>query len=789
MKIIESPYKGSILPVQIQISFEKLYDFLEEKSLNKNDFYHNAANHALEEFNKYPVLKEGFTDVSLLEKYQEPIDNLMNLLFPELLQNNEIKAASIPFDFTTFKLSKRFEKIMENAGENYVLNVRDFEGDNMYILSCTFIIGFYYNYLIDFKRPFYYDIPNIHTGEIKHYRAAYNGDFFKIIKTNKAPDITQADILELLDNFENIEKWKELFPPESYILSGFGLTTLFDVTQDEMLSNLKANLLKTGADSIEGVRKNLATIYNIPDIHFGFTLFDPSSKKIKAIEKNNVTSLVLSEQHQASCSDYFCHGIMNKLVNKHEIVAISDIDRYGEATEQNDFYKNLKSKKIQSIILVPLATDGELYGIMELGSEKKYELNSINANKLHDIIPMFKIASQRAKEEHENKLESIIQENYTSIHPSVKWRFLKAAETHLNLIENGNTTTNLEEIVFENVFPLYGQSDIKGSSTARNFAIQQDLSIQLNAVIEIVKKAYDFNKLPIYNELVFRTKNHLNEINDGLKTGDEQSVTNFLTNEISPIFEHLGSLNDELKKEVDAYKKMVNPELKIVYQKRKEYENYVTVLNDKLASYIDEQQEDAQKMFPHYFERYKTDGVDFNMYIGQSLVEEKKFDKIYLQNLRLWQLKLICELEQLVYQLKADNKYSLDIASLILVHSAPLSIKFRMDEKQFDVDGAYNIRYEIIKKRIDKAHIKNTKERITQPHKIAIIYAQDSDKKEYLRYINYLQSKGFLSEQIEDVELEDLQGISGLRALRIPLNYKSPKENISFEDLMNVIQE
>jgi hypothetical protein len=31
-----------------------------------------------------------------------------------------------------------------------------------------------------------------------------------------------------------------------------------------------------------------------------------------------------------------------------------------------------------------------------------------------------------------------------------------------------------------------------------------------------------------------------------------------------------------------------------------------------------------------------------------------------------------------------------------------------MDEKRFDVDGAYNSYYEIIKKRLDKAHIKDS---------------------------------------------------------------------------------
>jgi hypothetical protein len=40
------------------------------------------------------------------------------------------------------------------------------------------------------------------------------------------------------------------------------------------------------------------------------------------------------------------------------------------------------------------------------------------------------------------------------------------------------------------------------------------------------------------------------------------------------------------------------------------------------------------------------------------------------------------------------------------------------------VDGAYDIRYEIVKKRIDKALIKGTNERATQPGKIVIVYSQ-----------------------------------------------------------------
>jgi hypothetical protein len=98
-----------------------------------------------------------------------------------------------------------------------------------------------------------------------------------------------------------------------------------------------------------------------------------------------------------------------------------------------------------------------------------------------------------------------------------------------------------------------------------------------------------------------------------------------------------------------------------------------------------------------------------------------------------------------------------------------------MEQKQFDVDGAYNARYEIIKKRIDKSHIKGTDERLTQPGKIAIVYSQNKDAYEYTNYLKYLQSEKLVGE-IEMLDLEDLQGVSGLKAIRVEVLYKTKKQ-------------
>lgn len=179
------------------------------------------------------------------------------------------------------------------------------------------------------------------------------------------------------------------------------------------------------------------------------------------------------------------------------------------------------------------------------------------------------------------------------------------------------------------------------------------------------------------------------------------------------------------------------------------------------------------------------------MYIGASITDKEEFHPVFVKNLRLWQLQQQCELEFIARKIDViHTEISLEVTSLILVHSIPLDIRFRMDEKKFDVDGAYNIRYEIIKKRIDKSFIKNTKERLTQPGKIAVVYTHEHDLEEYVSYIKYLTNQGYLQGAIEYLEIEDLQGVSGLKALRVQVDYEKDAQNerISFEKLMKVTQ-
>jgi hypothetical protein len=162
------------------------------------------------------------------------------------------------------------------------------------------------------------------------------------------------------------------------------------------------------------------------------------------------------------------------------------------------------------------------------------------------------------------------------------------------------------------------------------------------------------------------------------------------------------------------------------------------------------------------------------MYVGPALLEDGRVDPLCLRNLRLWQLMVTCGIAVRAHRLRDRLPIPLEITHLVLVQHAPLSIRFRFDEKRFDVDGAYNIRYEIVKKRIDKAVVEGTNERVTQPGKLAIVYNQPAEALEYRAYIEYLQALGCLTGPVESLELGELQGVQGLRALRVEIALDNP---------------
>ncbi|MFY0599153.1 MAG: hypothetical protein JXR03_05745 [Cyclobacteriaceae bacterium] len=769
-------------PAVMQVSFHKVIEALELTAAGDDKAASGYAKQLLLEVEEHPELKDGIENLDQLEKLREPIQKLSRTLFPEVLLTNEIKVLTPPFYFEPLYTSDRFDKIVDDSGEAFSYKMKDVDEDTFYLYCCYFILGSYYGYPVSGGGPLKIEIFNKKQGLTRVYKMLINADMSIFIPTDKAVEISRADYEELVDNFGDIALWKKKFPPNSWIMKGLNIINLVDVTLDQSIESITSNLLVKSSDTFEKIQSGVRSLLNNSGLEIGVLMLDKG--KLLPMGKSEVKSLLLCDGDSLDCNTEMCDSTYDQLMNKKEPLVISDTSRFDEQIKSGLSGK-IAASKFKSYIIAPLVHEEELLGFMELASYESYSLNKGTLVMLNEVLPILAMAHKRFMTEAQNLIEAIIQQECTTIHPSVKWRFEEEAGQFMHKQMNGEQPV-FKDIVFSNLYPLYGQMDIKGSSVRRNEAVSKDLTKQINAVSKVLKAAFKQNPMPVYEELIFRLDSYKAELKGGLSASSEHKILSFLRSDVYPVFDHLQQLDPDLNKLVQQYNEILDLDLHTVYEARKSYDTSVNLINQRLASYLDEKQIEAQKMFPHYFERYKTDGVEYNMYIGQSIAKDEKFDTIYLKNLRLWQLVVMCEMENEFKAMQKELRTPIEVASLILVYNTSLSVHFRMDEKQFDVEGAYNTRYEIIKKRVDKAHIKGTTERITQPGRIAIIYSQEQDAKEYRTYLNFLAAKGCIKKGFEDLELEDLQGVSGLRALRVEVSYTG---ELTVDELMEAIED
>ena len=779
-------------PFQVQISFHKVLEKLEEVAAADVDYRSEYAKALLKKAEPHPELREGITSEKVLVKHRELIQNLLADLFPAALTHNEIKAASIPFHNITFNHTARFKEIMDAAGDNLDMSIRNFSPHQFYVMCCCLILNNYYGYHFDFKRPLLFDIPDS-SGVLRHYRILYNGDFTDVVPTDKAIDITEEDVALLMDSFNNLELWKEKFPEGSWILKGFGIMSLFDATTESAISNLKSNLLKSD-DFDEITKSNLEgifrSIYNISDLRIGFTETNMDDNLFSMSPFDDISSYILMDKAELNCSSVFCDESIRKMAREHRYFIISDIEKFASADSiESKFAKHLLEQDIRSCIFAPVVKNNKMLGVIELVSSRSGELNSINANKLSYILPFLTDSIDRYYSELQNQVDAIIQKEYTAIHNSVYWKFREEAIKHINAGDPYRAT--YKEIVFKETFPLYGQIDVKGSSTARNESTEQDLVTQIEMLLELFRFICDNGGLPIIEQHIFELERHRDSIKGDIKADSESVIQGYIQNEIHPILKHFDPINPETHEKIAGYFAALDDKVEMVYDCRKNFDEALSIINKHLAEILDQKQIEAQRFFPHYYERFKTDGVEHNLYVGASISPKHPYSPIYLNSLRLWQLQVMCEMENEYHKLRPALPYDLDVTSMILVFSTPISIRFRMDEKRFDVDGTYNARYEVVKKRIDKSHIRGTEERIVEKGKITIVYSQKQDEVEYRRYINFLQHKKILGDTIEQFDVEELQGVTGLKALRVPIIYNDETEPVhtyTYEELLKELE-
>jgi hypothetical protein len=762
-------------PFRSVLSFMPLIEFW-RKNVSSDPEYGTCLTGGLQgKLEKAPELLQPIEDLSILDRHQGVIKSLMSMIFPPALWESEPVGAFVPFNLQPVYVSPRFRRLLLN--EDGSLKGRPLQGEEGYLMgrilrSYLLILEKFYGIRQEIDYPILRIVPDPENGLDLYVRIKPNLRFVEVHPKGEIKRLSEREIARVLANLTSPEVLGEILPPEGFEFHGFAVFTLFNVTHSEVLSALERNLIDQESifsqSGFQLLQERLRTLFRCPGLVAGLAAVRDDQVMLLNVGCDMSSRSVFSgslhlpmQEFQGSCYE--------KAFVENRMVLIRDLkeEPYRSKAEEAAFQSGARS-----LLIAPLHYQGRFIGTLDIASPNPGEFGPQDLMLMGQITPIFSLAVKRALDEIDHQIQSVIKQKCTAVHPAVEWRFNKAAFQHLDRVRMGQPS-DLESIVFRDVYALYAISDIRGSSEARNRSVQADLEEQLELALRVIHLAGDARPMPILEELGHRTERQLQQIRGGLSSGDEASVIHMLRSDVEPLFVHFRDFSPEVRGAIESYHSALDDRVGTLYHRRREFEESVSFLNRRISLYLDREQMEAQSVFPHYFEKHQTDGVDYLIYVGSSLTENSGFSDLYLENLRLWQIMVACGIAWHTEQLKRELKVPLDTAHLILMNHTPLSIRFRFDEKRFDVDGAYDVRQEIIKSRLDKAKVRGGTERLTEPGKVAVVYSQPQEGREIRRYVDFLKSRSFLKGETEALDIEGLPGVQGLKALRAEIDLES----------------
>ena len=551
----------------------------------------------------------------------------------------------------------------------------------------------------------------------------------------------------LIDSAQ-LEAWRQRLRLENYQLSGQLLLEGSDVTERETIRHIIGLLIDRDSilrpDKFRRINKRLRS------------LFRATNSLILSTE-NEQTRLFMSTERNALRATV--HSIAS-LTGSHFLRA-ADANHIWNVPDlsmdcQTDCERSLLNQGVRSMLLIPLVVRAmkfgkgarQLAGIVGLISDRPHNFDGLDCKYAEELMPAFTAALRQA-----------IQQRLTNIHPSVEWRFLQEAERR-------SWGLPPESIVFANVYPLYGISDIRGSSEERNRSIQADLLEQFQLGLRVVEAVCQFQESSLGEQLKLDLLDYIEQIKQRVTVDAEVTALRILSDRLEVYLDYFAQCGSDALAAVETYRSSCNNDHRSVYVSRARYDQTISKINSLLKETWERWQVRMQQIIPHYCDVESTDGINHMIYLGESI--DSKFSVYHLRSLRYEQLRAICDCARTAFKFQTLYDTQMEVTHLVLIQDITVDIIHDENtDKLFDVQGTRDIRYEIVKKRIDKAVDEQARTRITQPGMLTLVYSNEEEWAEYQQYLRYLGREGWVDTEIQSGTVEPLQGITGLKFSRV----------------------
>lgn len=780
-KIIQdlSGIEVSSMDLDAAISFQPFINRLRDRIRNEQTAKKALYEQVLATYEAYSLSQEEIplTDI---DKYEALLDLMYACLSPAMTDERELAwAMNMPFQPIIFYGTTLFYELMRNRRDDHDIyvttkNADDYQRNRLKSLY-SFVLQKLYNFQAPTQLPDVHAGINLSTGLLQYYAMQINMDYIEVTAKGPLPELDFSELYMRMSEGEGYDILLEMLPLSLFKIRGVCILNLTDVTAEKAIDNIERIRLNRTPDKEEEnyryVIKSLKTLVKNNQIEFDlFPFVRVNNEPVYGYVKGGTGILsevwgegrVSPEVFRRQAKGYFSNPSF-----------FFSPDIFSEKQQQQDYLDHFRKLGVRSLALMPVFHNRAPVGVLAIHTWENASFDEKVIVLLQPAMAAIGRLLQIYIDEFNYEIEGIIKEKFTSIQPAVQWKFNEVAWQYLH-DKKRHFADKEFNIHFDNVYPLYGAVDIRNSTIERNKAIVADLDAHLSLLGDTLNTLQERYPSSLLEEMIYKCCKWQEILgSEQLYANDEDKLNGFLRKETTPFLSHLAVRHPESKPLVDEYLKVLETFNNSTTGEKYSLEVSMQQINEAVNEYFEIEKIQLQSLYPCYFEKFRTDGVEYDAYIGQSIAPQHPFDHFHLKNLRLWQLSSMAAIARITRALLPNMPKVLRTTQLIFVHNHTIDISFRADERRFDVEGAYNIRYQMIKKRIDKVRVKDTEERLTQPDKIVLIYFDDKDVDDYLPFIEYLQEKDTLCRDLEYLLLEDLQGLSGLKALRVGVVYES----------------
>src|SRR5438876_7978440 len=341
-------------------------------------------------------------DPAAIAERRDVVDVLMAAVFPPASWEQDYGAAMIPFHLRGFYATPSMQRLLMGADGSLQGRVNLDEpmvGAMRVAYAYALVLERVYGITIDVEYPLVITVADPETGLDRHFKVQFDWQFVDVVPVGAVPPLTDAVRQRLHTNILDAAMLREVLPPEKFVFRGVTIFWAIEVTDQEVLSALKRDLIDresiVSQARFEGLQQRLRTLFRRPELRLGLAALDGDRVLILNHGARIQRSCIFADSVHHKIQE-FAGTLYQRAVKSGRPIIVDDLVGLDRRTAIED---KMVASGVRSFMVAPLHYQNRVIGTLELGSPRPGDLDASQLPKLHEVLPLFSMAVQRSMEE------------------------------------------------------------------------------------------------------------------------------------------------------------------------------------------------------------------------------------------------------------------------------------------------------------------------------------------------------------------------------------------------------